>query len=147
MSFKYQEDEILSDSLTVTNFHTYYQGSEMVVAGKMEDLGINPDELIEYKILATQAMGQQYSILGAYNGSEVISKRGLTFLFCQDAYALGTHWLPATNTAAPHKFQRHVFVNTGNGARPRFRREYFSGNYGTGAGNIIQRRRVDEDIK
>lgn len=71
--FKYQEDEILSDSLTVTNFHTYYQGSEMVVAGKMEDLGLNPDELIEYKILATQALGQQYSILGAYNGSEVIS--------------------------------------------------------------------------
>ena len=88
MSFKYQEDEILSDSLTVTNFHTYYQGSEMVVAGKMEDFGINPDELIEYKILATQAMGQQYSILGAYNGSEVISKRGLTFLFCQDDWTL-----------------------------------------------------------
>ena len=33
--FKYQDDEILSQSLTSTNFHTYYQGSEMVVAGRL----------------------------------------------------------------------------------------------------------------
>merc|ERR1719210_1661043 len=35
VQFKYQEDEILANSLTSTNFHTYYQGSEMIVAGKL----------------------------------------------------------------------------------------------------------------
>ena len=35
VEFKYQEDEILANSLTSTNFHTYYQGSEMIIAGKL----------------------------------------------------------------------------------------------------------------
>lgn len=71
VNFTYQSDEILSNSLTSTNFHTYYQGSEMVVAGKLETyMANNPNELIEYQILATQAFGNQYFVEGTYNGSE-----------------------------------------------------------------------------
>ena len=86
MRFRYQDDEILSRSLTSTNFHTYYQGSEMVVAGRLppskSGSGTGTDhsaaaatasgnKLIEYEIHATQAQGHEYSVAGAYNGTEV----------------------------------------------------------------------------
>eukprot|EP00095_Tigriopus_kingsejongensis_P007343 maker-scaffold589_size129586-snap-gene-0.49 protein:Tk07343 transcript:maker-scaffold589_size129586-snap-gene-0.49-mRNA-1 annotation:"inter-alpha-trypsin inhibitor heavy chain h4-like" len=71
VNFTYQTDEVLANSLTSTNFHTYYQGSEMVVAGKLESyMKDHPNELIEYEILATQALGDQYFVHGIYNGSE-----------------------------------------------------------------------------
>ena len=86
MRFRYQDDEILSRSLTSTNFHTYYQGSEMVVAGRLPPSKSGSgsgrkhsaaagtakgNKLIEYEIHATQAQGQEYSVAGAYNGSAV----------------------------------------------------------------------------
>lgn len=52
-------------ALTSTSFHTYYQGGEMVVAGR------SARELVEYEIVATQASGREYAVEGAYNGSEV----------------------------------------------------------------------------
>ena len=67
VDFTYQNSEILSNSLTSTNFHTYYQGSEMVVAGrvvKTSSLDHHRDDLIEYQILATQASGQDYLVKG-----------------------------------------------------------------------------------
>lgn len=69
--FTYQEDEILSKSLTSTNFHTHYQGSEMVVAGKLPDAIFKTEDLIEYEILATKSKGETYKVEGAYNGSAV----------------------------------------------------------------------------
>ena len=57
----------------------------MVVAGKLEDLAINPNELIEYKILATQARGQEYSVEGAYNGSEVRCQK---VIFSNERYSI-----------------------------------------------------------
>lgn len=51
----------------------------MVVAGKLETyMANNPNELIEYQILATQAFGNQYFVEGTYNGSEVGRDTGLT---------------------------------------------------------------------
>jgi hypothetical protein len=82
--FRYEDSEILDRSLTSTNFHTYYQGSEMVVAGKLPVLPMDEeggsssgagaggmDRMIEYMILATQAEGTQYLVQGSYNGSAV----------------------------------------------------------------------------
>ena len=87
VSFKYQDDDILSNSLTSTNFHTFYQGSEMVVAGRLppaaarESGKANANDLITYKILAKQADGVNYAVHGAYNGSEVIRKKNVTVLY------------------------------------------------------------------
>ena len=72
VTFVYQADEILSNSLTSTNFHTYYQGSEMVVAGRMPQSD-NKEEGIQYEILATQAKGEAYQVHGSYDGSAVSS--------------------------------------------------------------------------
>ena len=77
VQFKYQDDEILANSLTSTNFHTYYQGSEMVVAGRLtthdfqSDSPTHTNDLIEYEILATQAIGD-YQIDGQYNTSSKV---------------------------------------------------------------------------
>ncbi len=75
VQFKYQADEILAHSLTSTNFHTYYQGSEMVVAGRlasdqplMDSPPVPTQDLIEYEILATEANGP-YKVGGEYNAS------------------------------------------------------------------------------
>ena len=57
VQFRYQEDEILANSLTSTNFHTYYQGSELVVAGRLPVTNVQsdspalPNDLIKYEIL------------------------------------------------------------------------------------------------
>ena len=79
VQFKYQDDEILANSLTSTNFHTYYQGSEMVMAGRLTTHDFQSDsppthtnDLIEYEILATQAVGD-YQIDGQYNTSSKVS--------------------------------------------------------------------------
>lgn len=72
VQFKYQENEILAHSLTSTNFHTFYQGSEMVVAGR---LPVIKDDMIKYEILANKAEGGEYKVKGQYNGSEVSVKR------------------------------------------------------------------------
>ena len=79
--FRYEDDEILSRSLTSTNFHTYYQGSEMVVAGRLPPASPGgggaaggseaPNKMLEYEIHATQARGHEYSVTGTYNGSAV----------------------------------------------------------------------------
>ncbi len=77
--FRYEDSEILDHSLTSTNFHTYYQGSEMVVAGRLpKPLSTSrttspssEQRIIEYTIMATQAEGAQYAVEGAYNGSAV----------------------------------------------------------------------------
>ncbi len=99
--FRYQEDEILANSLTSTNFHTYYQGSELVVAGRLPYVGYdtsvaseskdekdvgggvqNPSgtstTLIDYEIVATQALGNQYRVGGHYSSSKVITKHNAT---------------------------------------------------------------------
>jgi len=81
VQFNYQADEILANSLTSTNFHTYYQGSEMIVAGKLaSDQPIDQKfsfpmsdttdagKLIEYEILATEANGQ-YRVDGKYEAA------------------------------------------------------------------------------
>jgi len=81
VEFKYQEDEILANSLTSTNFHTYYQGSEMIIAGKLasdQPYSLIPmsdatdsdatGQLIEYEILATEANGQ-YRVDGKYEAA------------------------------------------------------------------------------
>ena len=89
--FRYQDDEILSRSLTSTNFHTYYQGSEMVVAGRLppsstgakekekvakeKEKAASGNKLIEYEIHATQAQGHEYSVAGSYNGSAVSARK------------------------------------------------------------------------
>ena len=75
--FRYQEDEILANSLTSTNFHTYYQGSELVVAGRLPVTNVQsdspalPNDLIKYEILATQATGS-YLIDGQHNTSSKV---------------------------------------------------------------------------
>ena len=71
VEFKYQANEILAHSLTSTNFHTYYQGSEMVVAGRlMADQTSSNRNLIEYEILATEANGE-YKANGNYSTSSL----------------------------------------------------------------------------
>ena len=77
MQFRYQEDNILANSLTSTNFHTYYQGSELVVAGRLprhllRDANFQNDDLIQYEILATQAFGD-YHVNGQYNTSSKVN--------------------------------------------------------------------------
>ena len=77
VQFRYQEDEILANSLTSTNFHTYYQGSELVVAGRLPVTNVQsdspalPNDLIKYEILATQATGS-YLIDGQHNTSSKV---------------------------------------------------------------------------
>lgn len=79
VKFVYQDHDILAHSLTSTNFHTYYQGSEMVVAGKLpgDEIRERANDLIEYEILATQAHGQSYVVHGEYNGSAVRTTNSL----------------------------------------------------------------------
>ena len=68
VAFTYQKSEILANSLTSTNFHTYYQGSEMVVAGRLAN---HQDHQIDYQILATQATGQpDYIVEGRHNSDK-----------------------------------------------------------------------------
>ena len=68
VAFTYQKSEILANSLTSTNFHTYYQGSEMVVAGRLAN---HQDHQIDYQILATQATGQpDYIVEGRHDGDK-----------------------------------------------------------------------------
>ena len=83
--FSYDSDKILSRSLTSTNFHTYYEGSEMVVAGKLPELALVENlaafapppaasslvDEIKYEIVATQDKGGKYSVSGVYNASAV----------------------------------------------------------------------------
>lgn len=63
--------------MTVTNFHTYYQGSEMVVAGKLpsDSVKVATNDLVKYEIVATQASGEDYSVKGTYDGSAVSWKK------------------------------------------------------------------------
>lgn len=68
VQFKYQDKEIMSQSLTSTNFHTYYQGSEMVVAGQVPP-GFQAANNIQYEIMATQAIGS-YHVDGKYERSK-----------------------------------------------------------------------------
>ena len=68
--FKYQDNEILEHSLTSTNFHTYYKGSEMVVAGQLPN---NPTRnILEYEIVANQA-GGKYMVTGSHNTTSMVS--------------------------------------------------------------------------
>ena len=91
VEFKYQEDEILANSLTSTNFHTYYQGSEMIIAGKLasdQPYSLLPmsdatdsdgtGKLIEYEILATEANGQ-YRVDGKYEAASKVCS--IMFMF------------------------------------------------------------------
>ena len=67
--FKYQQNEILEHSLTSTNFHTYYQGSEMVVAGQLPN---HPSKKLQYEIFANQA-GGKYVITGSHNTTSMVN--------------------------------------------------------------------------
>ena len=69
MAFRYQEGEILDHSLTSTNFHTYYQGSEMVVAGQLP--GNPSSKILEYEITANQA-GGKYVVSGSHNTTSMV---------------------------------------------------------------------------
>jgi len=55
VSFDYLNSSIVTQSLTDTAFHTFYQGGEMVVAGMVDASAVKP--LIEYEITAHQAVG------------------------------------------------------------------------------------------
>ena len=68
VTFKYATTDILAHSLTSTNFHTYYQGSEMVVAGQLPS---DAAKSIEYEIVANQANGQ-YTASGTYDTSNMV---------------------------------------------------------------------------
>lgn len=70
VTFQYPENEILEHSLTSTNFHTYYQGSEMVVAGQLPNYPSK--KLLEYEIIANQANGK-YIVTGSYNTTSTVS--------------------------------------------------------------------------
>ena len=61
VSFKYLDPSVVTQSLTDTVFHTFYQGGEMVVAGMVDTTVMNP--LIQYEITAHQADGQ-YKVSG-----------------------------------------------------------------------------------
>ena len=68
VKFSYPSGEEVSEaSLTSTNFHTYYQGGEMVVAGK----AFEAKETVHYEIVAQQSSGLPYRVTGAYNTSQV----------------------------------------------------------------------------
>ena len=69
MAFRYQEGEILDHSLTSTNFHTYYQGSEMVVAGQLP--GNPSSKMLEYEITANQA-GGKYVVSGSHDTTSMV---------------------------------------------------------------------------
>ena len=62
--------------MTATNFHTYYQGSEMVVAGQ---LPTKRADKIEYEIVASQA-GGEYSVSGTYNTSSMVFSMAFLYL-------------------------------------------------------------------
>ena len=57
--------------MTSTNFHTYYQGSEMVVAGQLPTY---PSDKLEYEIIANQA-GGTYSVSGSYNATDMVNTK------------------------------------------------------------------------
>ena len=65
----------MEHSLTATNFHTYYQGSEMVVAGQLPK---KRADKIEYEIVASQA-GGAYSVSGTYNTSSMVLSLGYSY--------------------------------------------------------------------
>ena len=67
--FKYEQNGILEHSLTSTNFHTYYQGSEMVVAGQLPN---HPSQKLQYEIIANQA-GGKYVVSGSHNTTSMVS--------------------------------------------------------------------------
>jgi len=66
VTFDYLDSNIITESLTDTAFHTFYQGGEMVVAG-MVDMDTSLDlPVIEYKVTAHQTSGDyRLSGLGA----------------------------------------------------------------------------------
>ena len=64
VSFNYLDSSILTQSLTDTAFHTFYQGGEMVVAGMVDTTVMEP--LIQYEITAHQAVGP-YKVSGNKN--------------------------------------------------------------------------------
>ena len=64
VSFDYLDSSIVTQSLTDTAFHTFYQGGEMVVAGMVDSSAMEP--LIQYEITAHQAVGP-YRVSGHRN--------------------------------------------------------------------------------
>ena len=64
VSFNYLDSSIVTQSLTDTAFHTFYQGGEMVVAGMVDTTVMEP--LIQYEITAHQAVGP-YKVSGNEN--------------------------------------------------------------------------------
>lgn len=67
VQFNYKESTVLG--LTQTDFHTFYQGGEMVVAGMISDEG-EMEPVIEYEISAHQAIGR-YEVSGHFSPSLV----------------------------------------------------------------------------
>ena len=61
VTFDYLDSSIITESLTDTAFHTFYQGGEMVVAGMLDtDMEL---PVIEYKVTAHQNSGD-YGLSG-----------------------------------------------------------------------------------
>ena len=97
MAFRYQEGEILDHSLTSTNFHTYYQGSEMVVAGQLP--GNPSSKMLEYEITANQA-GGKYVVSGSHDTTSMVCPMViwvkisvvLGFYFIITEYPLNTYY-------------------------------------------------------
>ena len=56
VTFDYLDSNIIPDSLTETAFHTFYQGGEMVIAGRMDDDADMP--VFEYEITAHHTQGE-----------------------------------------------------------------------------------------
>eukprot|EP00092_Neocalanus_flemingeri_P002183 GFUD01002323.1.p1 GENE.GFUD01002323.1~~GFUD01002323.1.p1 ORF type:complete len:676 (-),score=217.81 GFUD01002323.1:157-2109(-) len=65
VSFDYLDSSIVTESLTDTAFHTFYQGGEMVVAG-MVQASAAAEPLVQYSITAHQADGA-YRVAGQGN--------------------------------------------------------------------------------
>ncbi|XP_023341338.1 inter-alpha-trypsin inhibitor heavy chain H4 [Eurytemora carolleeae] len=69
VEFNYLDSSLLTQSITETVFHTFYQGGEMIVAGIL-DAG-QEEQFIEYEITATQSSGQ-YIQSGNIAAAEIV---------------------------------------------------------------------------
>lgn len=83
VTFRYQGDGTSSpDSLTSTNFHTYYKGGEMVVAGRIPEVA----SFMDYEIVALQG-DEPYRVKGRHRNTQVkgslLQKKPPGFLPCK----------------------------------------------------------------
>jgi len=69
VKFDYMDSSLLTESITDTIFHTFYQGGEMVVAGMVDPNILEP--VIQYEITAEQ-VGGEYKESGSPTVAEIV---------------------------------------------------------------------------